>query len=150
MKLTQTGFPRSAARSIVPPPTWGRTRAGAGSPTWKAPLPLDDAAADAEPDAEGPPDAEAEPEPDVDAAEAEADPEDDGDTPEGTAADGTELDGGGDTTGTGSGASTTIPPRTSAATAMPTSRPARIDRRGDMWAGGYQYERPAAASKARC
>jgi hypothetical protein len=33
---------------------------------------------------------------------------------------------------------------------MPTSRPARIDRRGDMWGGGYQYDESAAASKARC
>src|SRR5687767_3815117 len=37
MKLIQTGFPRSAARSIVPPPSWGRTSDGAGSPTWNRP-----------------------------------------------------------------------------------------------------------------
>ncbi len=36
MKLTQTGLPRRAARSIVPPPTWGTTRLGAASPTWNA------------------------------------------------------------------------------------------------------------------
>jgi hypothetical protein len=30
VKTTQTGFPRSAARSIVPPPTWGALRSGAG------------------------------------------------------------------------------------------------------------------------
>ena len=37
MKFTQTGFPRRFARSIVPPPTWGTDRAGAGSPTWNSP-----------------------------------------------------------------------------------------------------------------
>ncbi len=46
MKTSQTGLPRSAARSIVPPPTCGAVRAGAGRPTsgngeavWLAPGP---------------------------------------------------------------------------------------------------------------
>ena len=34
MKLTQTGLPLRFARSIVPPPTWGTTSGGAGSPMW--------------------------------------------------------------------------------------------------------------------
>ncbi len=34
MKLTQTGEPLRSARSIVPPPTLGSLRAGAGSPMW--------------------------------------------------------------------------------------------------------------------
>src|SRR5688500_12000092 len=36
MKLTQTGWPRSTARSTVPPPTCGTDSGGATSPMWKA------------------------------------------------------------------------------------------------------------------
>src|SRR6476469_3856754 len=32
MKFSQTGLPRRFSRSIVPPPTWFTTRAGAGWP----------------------------------------------------------------------------------------------------------------------
>src|SRR5258706_7356789 len=35
MKLTQTALPLSVDRSIVPPPTWATTRAGAACPMWK-------------------------------------------------------------------------------------------------------------------
>src|SRR5688500_7383811 len=38
-KLTQTGLPRRFVRSIVPPPTWGTTSAGATSPMWNSPEP---------------------------------------------------------------------------------------------------------------
>ncbi len=47
MKLTQTGLPLRSARSIVPPPTCGTTRAGAGSPIWNRPAALAEAAGDA-------------------------------------------------------------------------------------------------------
>ena len=51
MKLTHTGLPRRLARSIVPPPTCGTTRAGAGSPTWNsAAVDPDGGAPDAEAD----------------------------------------------------------------------------------------------------
>ena len=44
----------------------------------------------------------------------------------------------------GSGAKAMIPPSTSSATRTPASRPARIDRRGHMLGGGYQYGRSGA------
>jgi hypothetical protein len=44
--------------------------------------------------------------------------------------------------GTGPGATATIPPRTSAPTAMPTRRPATIDTRDDMWCRAYQPTPP--------
>src|SRR5687768_12797772 len=113
MKLTQTGLPRRFVRSIVPPPTWGTTRAGAGSPTWNRP--------DAEPD--GP--AEGAPGPD---AVGDGALEGDGDRI-GIETDGT---GAGVAAAPGSGAKARIPPSTSNATATPARRPARIDRRGDM------------------
>src|ERR1044071_1662354 len=36
MKFSQTALPLSFDRSIVPPPTWGTTSAGAGWPRWNA------------------------------------------------------------------------------------------------------------------
>src|SRR5688500_16878248 len=115
MKLTQTGFPRRFARSIVPPPTWGTASAGAGSPTWKGP---------AAPELDAPAVGDA-PEP-----EALGD-----DTPAGDAeTTGIETEGAG--TGVAadprSGAKARIPPSTSSATATPASRPAMIDKRGHM------------------
>src|SRR5688572_28603569 len=118
MKFTQTGFPRRFARSIVPPPTWGTTRAGAGSPTWNRPAA--DPAGPPEPPALGDM-----PEPD---AVGDGDPSGDGERiaidPDGTGAGVAEAP--------GSGAKARIPPRTSSATATPASRPARIDKRGHM------------------
>src|SRR5688572_15450443 len=118
MKFTQTGFPRRLARSIVPPPTWGTTRAGAGSPTWNRP------AADPVGPPE-PPGLGGTPEPD---AVGDSDPSGDGERiaidPDGT--------GGGVAEAPGSGAKARIPPSTSSATATPASRPARIDKRGHM------------------
>src|SRR5688572_12529784 len=116
MKLTQTGFPRRFARSIVPPPTWGTASAGAGSPIWNRP-------ADPEPEAAAVGDP---PEPDALG---------DGDT---RAGDGERMGIDTDGTGTGvaaepgSGAKARIPPSTSTATATPASRPAMIDKRGHM------------------
>jgi hypothetical protein len=52
--------------------------------------------------------------------------------------------------GGGSGTSTRSPPRASAATATPTTRPATIDRREFMSRGGYQYERATALFGDRC
>src|SRR5215218_25232 len=46
MKLTQTGLPRRAVRSIVPPPSCGTTSGGAVSPTWKPLWPASLAAGD--------------------------------------------------------------------------------------------------------
>ena len=48
--------------------------------------------------------------------------------------------------GTGAGANAMIPPKTSAPARMPVMRPAMIDSRGDISAGGYQYERPGTSS----
>src|SRR5664279_3451213 len=62
VKTTQTGFPRSAARSIVPPPTWGALSGGAapstsgkGEVVWLAPAVGADSLASAcgDPDAPG-------------------------------------------------------------------------------------------------
>ena len=50
----------------------------------------------------------------------------------------------------GSGVNATSPPSTSAATAIPATRPATIDRRALIRAGAYQYERPTAVRRDRC
>ena len=52
--------------------------------------------------------------------------------------------------GAGAGPRNRIPPMTSAAAAIPVTRPATIDRRGHICAGAYQYERPAAARETHC
>ena len=54
--------------------------------------------------------------------------------------------GGGVGAGTGAGANARIPPKTSAPARMPAMRPATTDRRGDISAGGYQYERSRTCS----
>ncbi len=99
----------------MPPPTWGTTSAGAGSPTWNRP-------ADAEPEAPAVGDA---PEPALGDADT---PAGDGDRI-GMATDGT---GAGVAADPRSGAKARIPPSTSSATATPASRPAMIDKRGHM------------------
>src|SRR4249920_399230 len=53
-------------------------------------------------------------------------------------------------TGAGAGPRNRIPPMTSAAAAIPITRPATIDTRGHICAGAYQYERSAAARETRC
>src|SRR5687768_768666 len=121
MKFTHTGLPRRFVRSIVPPPTWGTTSAGACSPMWNSPA------------ADDPPEG---------AALADGDPlapEADGEAAEALGVGvgvviGPDGCGAGVGAAPGSGAKARIPPSTSSATATPASRPARIDRRGHMLA----------------
>ncbi len=127
MKLIQTGRPLKLARSIVPPPTCGMSRGGAGWPIWNAASgAADDGAAEAEPPGDG----------ETTAIDGRADA---------TAADGAATDGSGV-----SGAKARSPPSSSAAAATPTTRPATIDRRAHISRGGYQYERRTAWSEGRC
>src|SRR5687768_10175738 len=109
MKLTQTGLPRRFVRSMVPPPTWGTTRAGAGSPTWNDPFAVDGA---------GDP---------VGVTDGAARLGGGGSVLDGLA----ELDGiAADGPGTsGSGANATTPAISTTATAIPASRPATTDER---------------------
>src|SRR5258708_2687144 len=123
MKLTQTALPLSVDRSIVPPPTWATTRAGAACPTWKlvvAPAP------DREPlgtaglaDVDGPATADG-------LADAAPDGDGDGDA---ARADGGALAGG---VGAAAGTARMTPARTASATRTPATRPARTDSRGPM------------------
>jgi hypothetical protein len=115
MKLTHTGRPLRFARSMVPPPTCGTTSDGAVSPTWNAAAgpadgPRADADGDASPDADG-----------VGVGEGRS-PRD------------AEGWGGGVGAAPGTGASSRIPPMTSAAAAMPVNRPATMESRGHMLA----------------
>ena len=126
MKLIQTGLPRRLARSIVPPPTSGTTSGGAAWPTWNgASAALADGLGER-----------------VAAAVAVAD-----------ATDGTLVAAALDATGPderyGSGANAKSPPSSSPAAAIPTSRPAMIDKRANM-DRAYQYERTEAFWKTRC
>src|SRR6476619_4582784 len=106
MKSIQTGWPFRLARSIVPPPTCGMVRAGAGSPTWNC---------DAGPLAD-------------DTADAATDGAADGELALG-ATDGNGVGGavesiaiGGGVDSAGSGANARIPPRTSPPTTTPSTR----------------------------
>src|SRR5256885_5383501 len=124
MKLTQTGRPRSAARSTDPPPTCGRRSAGAGWPTWKLALAA------------------------VALAEAGAgDGEGDGEAEGAGEADGEAVRTGAD--GAGSGARSTMATTTNAAARTPDSSPATIGRRVGT-AGEYQYEGPPTPDRSRC
>jgi hypothetical protein len=108
----------------------------------------------ASPDAAGEPEAPADAPGDPEGGDAEvvADPpgpagDPDGDEP--GAPEPTGALGPGVAAGTGSGARARIPPRTSVAAAMPVTSPATIEIRGDISAGGYQYERSEARSAGR-
>jgi hypothetical protein len=137
MKFTQTGLPRSSARSNVPPPTFVTRRLGAGSPTPNRADP--DAAGEPNGDADG--DIVGEP---VAEAEADGDPEGDGEGEKDAAVALAAGDGPG-VGWTGPGTKATITPTTMTAVTTPASSPRTMARRGGM-AGGYQYQAPEAAS----
>ena len=124
MKLIQTGRPRSAARSTVPPPTWGRRSSGAAWPTWKLALA---AVALAEPGA--------------------GDDDGDGEAKGAGEAAGEAVRTGAD--GAGSGARSTMATTINAAASTPDRSPATIGRRVGT-AGEYQYEGPPAPDRRRC
>ena len=132
MKLTQTGLPRSAERSISPPPTWGTTSAGAASPTWKFSVTVEEPGEAADPD--GPPDADGD-----GANEAEADAP-------GLAAPEPEGDGVGRT---GSGPTSTKPASNAPAARRPASRPATIESRDPMRREGTSTSVPEALPTVR-
>jgi hypothetical protein len=116
VKTTQTGFPRSAARSIVPPPTWGalsggdaRSTSGKGEVVWLAP------AVGADPLASvcGDPDAPAGTALAPTAGDAAGD------------ADGSAGDGDGETRTAGTGVRTTMAAPSPTAAPIPTASPMR-------------------------
>ncbi len=115
MKLTQTGWPRRFARSIVPPPTWGTTRGGAGWPTPNRPPVARVPTARREADAGRRGAGQRASAPAVGVAMAHRR---DRVSP----------------AATGSGAKARMPPSRAAAATTPASRPARMATRGDMTA----------------
>src|SRR5262245_10180875 len=118
MKFTQTALPRIVERSIVPPPTWGTSRAGAGWPMWKFSV-ADDDPGDAAPE----PDATADPAADA-AADGDAPADASPGLPDGSA-------GAGDRR-TGSGPTNTNATSNAPATSRPASRPATMESRDPM------------------
>src|SRR5262245_34158224 len=132
MKLIQTGLPRSAARSISPPPTCGMTSAGEASPTWKFSVTADDPG---EPDATG-----------ADAAlDGDASARD---------ADGPALPPAPEPSGegvgrAGSGPTSTKPTSNAPAATKPANRPATIESRDPMTREGTSTSVPEAVRTAR-
>src|SRR5436190_21660438 len=122
MKLIQTARPRSAARSTVPRPTWGRRSSGAAWPTWKLAL----------------------------AAVALAEPgtgDGDGEAEGAGEAAGEAVRTGAD--GAGSGARSTMATTINAAASTPDRSPATIGRRVGT-AGEDQYEGRPGGERSRC